>query len=151
MPYELSLEGIHDLDAAQVKVTDVSGGKREMVSAGDGSNLTVREAHGPTQLSTAAHEITEQVGRCRVEWENPLIKPPANEALKTVGKCAATPSAGQDTNAEANLGNRDGRQVEIFSFLVVEPPENPIRRRRFHDLGDDVGIEEDHELRSTGS
>jgi len=142
---------IDNVHTAVDEVVHVSGGDAGPIAARNGSDLGIEVGNWPAGAASIGSDLRVRQRIVRRESEHVTRKVLLEETkCRRLQRSPSLPF-GKQENAMQNLGLRDGRGVKVRARARFEPSHHRWLRRRPHQFGQHVGVQNDHGSGSGGS
>src|SRR5882672_504574 len=141
---ESDIPGVEDFDAAAVVVRDIAGGNRRSGGAGYRGDLGIELRDREAGAAAVGRDARVCLGRVAAEGQDAACEILPKHRLGGAFEGVASLAFGQQCEAVQDFRLRDAGGVKRRSGLRRNPAENTPGRRRLHQFGNDVGVEDDH-------
>lgn len=134
---------VDDRDPGVGEVVGVASGENGAVAPARRSDLGIGGADRPA-ASFPAHDDVGVVSCCGlVERNDTVIELITDHRLDVLREVVLALSVGEPGDSVEQLRNRDGREVDVGRGLTIDPFHDLLGRYGAHQLGHDIGVEND--------
>lgn len=114
------------------------------MSLGDTGDLTICCRNGVSGATGAAHESGRYLRRPLVEWQNARPEKSDEKVSQSDIQPLTLFARRQKLKAKKQFGKTNGRQIQAFDRLTIQPRQYCLVAGRLHRFGQHVRIEDDH-------